>query len=450
MKNLLIIISLALAVNFAHAQSNNAFNLYATNPFLINPSLVGAKANTNIFTHYRNQYSGFSGAPVFQVLSLDHKVSERKFGLGLKAFNQKAGILAENGLQIAYAYNLDLNADWKLNFGLAANFSQRSIDFNSATVFEYEPSILEGNVSNTLFDGNFGMSLQREGLIIGLAIPNIMQSGLGFEGLNQTDFLSIQNRRAYELYVDYTWILSEKVNLQPVALFRKTSGGLFTYDLGAYLHFNNVVFAGLSYQSAYSASVSAGLKIKDGLTLVYSYSYPLNDISMASIGGHEVAIGYSFSPSKEIAAAKGKNKNSTAVNNDDMNLLKEQVYEQTKMNIRQREELERLKQMMKENDLESDLLAIKESSKVAVEKSTEGNIYYVVLGSFSKLETAQDYQKLLLRNEPSVRTSFVKSGNWVFVYAEKRTDASSAKSAALSLEQNTLSIEKPWIYVSKI
>ena len=381
---------------------------------------------------------------------MDHKVSERKFGLGLKAFNQKAGILAENGLQIAYAYNLDLNEEWKLNFGLAANFSQRSIDFNSATVFEYEPSILEGNVSNTLFDGNFGMSLQREGLIIGLAIPNIMQSGLGFEGLNQTDFLSIQNRRAYELYVDYTWVLSEKVNLQPLALLRKTSGGLLTYDLGTFLHFNNAVFAGLSYQSAYSASVSAGLKIKDGLTLVYSYSYPLNDISMASIGGHEVAIGYSLSPSKEVAAVKGKNKTSTAVNNDDLNLLKEQVYEQTKMNIRQREELERLKQMMKENDLESDLLGIKESSKVAVEKPAEGNVYYVILGSFSKLETAQDYQKLLLRNEPSVRTSFVKSGNWVFVYAEKRTDAATAKTAALSLEQNTLSIEKPWIYVSKI
>lgn len=450
MKKIIIIFALIGLVQLSKAQTNNAFNLYATNPFLINPSLVGAKANTNIFTHYRNQFSGFAGAPVSQVLSLDHKLSDRKFGLGLQVYNQSAGILSQNGLQVAYAYNAQLNEDWNLNFGLAANFSQRNINFSDATVFENEPSVLEGNIGNTVFDGNFGISIQNENLIVGISIPNIMQSNVGFEDFSQSEFLSLQNRRAYELFVDYSWELSEKVKLEPVAMLRQTTGGLLTYDLAAFVHYNKFVFAGLSYQSAYSASVSAGLKITEGFTLAYNYSYPLNDIALASVGGHEIALGYSFSPSA-LADAKGKKKGAKGgTENEDIIELKEQIFEQSKMNIRQREELARLKEIMKDNNVEEDLQAIKDKARKDLENPLENSIYYVVIGAFTSLDVAQDYQKLLLRNEPSTRTAFAKSGNWILVYAEKRTDAAGAKKAVLSVEQSTLSVEKPWIYVSKI
>lgn len=446
MKKLIIIILVAAFSQMLQAQNASNFNLYSANTFLINPSMMGSNGNTNIFAHYRNQFSEFSGAPVSQVFTIDHKLTDRKFGLGLQVFNDKAGILSNNGIQVAYAYFIDLNSDWKLNFGLSASLSQKSIDFNSATLFEDEPSILQGNVSNTLFDGDFGMSIQNQNLRVGIAIPRLMQSDVSFEGMDKPEFLTYQNRRAYELFADYRFEVNDKWTIQPAAMTRMVSEGSFNFDIAAFAHYNNLIFGGFSYQSNYSASTTIGLKMLDGLSLIYNYSYPLNDIAKASNGGHEIALGYSFSP---IANKKANKKTIEPQTNNEVNNLKDELFVQSKMNIRQREELERLKLIMKQNDVEASLANIKAESQKALMSPKPNSKFYVVLGAFSSLEGAQEYQKLILRTQANTRCAFVKSGDWILVYSESQTDAAAAKKAAQSVKQDNLAVEKPWIYVAQ-
>src|SRR5437899_5362889 len=106
----------------AFAQQDAQFSQYMFNGLYINPAYAGYKEQLNLHTFYRNQWTGFPGAPKTMSLSIDAPMMLYNMGLGLQISNDKVGI--ENSLSVygIYSYRLQINDEARLSFVLGAGF----------------------------------------------------------------------------------------------------------------------------------------------------------------------------------------------------------------------------------------------------------------------------------------------------------------------------------------
>lgn len=423
-----------------NAQTNLNFNLFSGNPFLVGPNFVGEGNGTNLNTHYRNQYADFVGSPVTQMFTFDHAFEDKNFGLGAKIFNDRLGIVNASGFELAYAYRFNLNKEVYMKLGLSALISQKSIDFDQANIDDNtEIGLMQGVYSNTLFDGNFGVSVHGKAWRFGLAVPQIMQSDVKFENFDQPSYLKMQNRRAYQLYADYKWVISEDLSLRPALFVRYIGESGLNYDVTAIALIKNALIVGAGYHNDYAVSATAGLQLVDGLRFVYNFSVPITELGKVSYGGHEVMLGYSFSLASPKEDSKANRKETERIN--------DRLFEQEKANIRQLETINRLQSKIDGKDPSAELARIKEASLEKLRTPPSSADYYLILGSFSDLQTARDFQEVLLRKSQSFSTRIVKEGDWFLVYRQKFSTADQAKRASSSTSGSEMSLEDIWVFV---
>lgn len=111
MKKLLVISSFVLlfASQFATAQQDPQYTQYMYNMSVVNPAYAGIKENLNVGVLYRDQWSGFRGAPKTFTFFAHSPVGE-KTGLGLSAIADENGPVKETNVYADFSYRLDLGA----------------------------------------------------------------------------------------------------------------------------------------------------------------------------------------------------------------------------------------------------------------------------------------------------------------------------------------------------
>ena len=77
-------------------------------PF-INPSVIGSYSNLNGALFYKNQWTGFEGAPEIAGFSVNSSIKNSNHSVGLTLINDKIGISNIKDLSIAYSYKLKFN-----------------------------------------------------------------------------------------------------------------------------------------------------------------------------------------------------------------------------------------------------------------------------------------------------------------------------------------------------
>ncbi|MFY0671899.1 MAG: PorP/SprF family type IX secretion system membrane protein [Bacteroidia bacterium] len=438
----LIYIVLLIAVSFsAMAQNNGMLNLFYTNPYTVMPSYAGVAGKTFISAHYRNQYADFSGAPVTQLLAFNHSFDEKSFALGARVYNDRLGLINNSGFEFSYSYKVDLNETMYLRMGLAAQIGQSAINFDNAVLNDPDEAIATGMLSSTIFDGSAGVTLHAKSFEIGIAVPQLMQSSIDFEGENLPEYFSYQNVRAYQFYGSIWFNASDKIRINPVTFVRFIPGTGLTYDLAAIATFNELIQFGVGYHNNYALSATAGINVNSALAVNYNYTFPINDIALASYGGHEIALSYSIFP--KAKAEKGKKEESkkiTEVNN--------RLFEQELVIIKQTNDIDVLKRSIKGEQVEEELLELQNESEQML-KENSGSEFFVVLGSFADLSTASEYQRALKRYNSKLVTKVVKEGNLFLIYQKSYSDAAQAKKEVSSNNKESISIQDPWIFVKQ-
>lgn len=106
------------------------FTQYVHNPYVLNPAAGGTTINTEAMIGYRNQWSGFEGAPktfyfsmhgalgsVNQRTKRTHSNDSRQarslgsyHGVGGYIFTDNTGPISHSGLYASYAYHLEIDA----------------------------------------------------------------------------------------------------------------------------------------------------------------------------------------------------------------------------------------------------------------------------------------------------------------------------------------------------
>ena len=291
------------------------FTQFFSNALYLNPALAGRDLSPRVHTTYRNQWPGINKAYVTYNLEYDQFSTDLHGGVGLQIMHDRTGDGLLNTLQFSgcYAYQLLINRNWTLNFGVKISFVQKSFNWNEAVWGDqldpsrgniYSTNQPQGNNANYL-DLSNGFILFSKNTFFGasfnhLTTPN--ESFLYNINPNNTDKLPVRTcfhgghkirilkngLFHQELFVTPEFVLDFQSNFKRLNFGTYFVDGIF--DLGFWYRHTRLQDpnnAGFAAQDA--IIVVLGLE-KNNLKIGYSYDFNLSNLLASSIGAHEISF----------------------------------------------------------------------------------------------------------------------------------------------------------------
>lgn len=293
MKKIYILLGVvALLGADASAQQLARRSQYIFNTYLMNPAVAGTLPYSPISASYRNQWTGFDGAPSTMMLSGHTRLPNVNIGLGAIAFHDNTGgAIARTGMEFTGAYAINLNNQDAVSFGLSGVFSQFQFDGRDLVVQDVNDQALVGQLESTMnFDATFGMMLFGPNYFFGFSIPQLIQTRLGIEGLNED---LNQNVRHYNFMGSYLYYFNEMWAIQPAALVRFTESTPVQFDVMTKGIYNDFIWLGISYRHQDAVALAFGAEYEN-FALGYSYDITTTDARNFSPHTHEVTMAYNL------------------------------------------------------------------------------------------------------------------------------------------------------------
>ncbi len=272
---------------------------YMLNNTAFNPAFVGEGDLIQISGQQRLLYVGIPDAGQTTVFGMNApvKLFDNSFGIGLNFLNDKSGLFSQQNAQIQFAYKKKVNSallSVGLNVGFASvGFLGSKVNLKQINLGEYYKYMEDNLIPKT---DVVGMSMD---LGVGLLYStSLYYGGLSYLHFNkphivwETSELTLPG--CFYLTGGYNYNLSDpKYVLKPSALL-KSDFRSFQLDLSSRLEYDNKYWGGLSYRYQDALIFMAGINISGGLSIGYSYDFPISKILKVSSGSHELFLNYSF------------------------------------------------------------------------------------------------------------------------------------------------------------
>jgi type IX secretion system PorP/SprF family membrane protein len=289
MKKLLsVTLVIVAAVGNLYGQQDPQFSQNMYNKLYVNPAFAGASGGLCGTLLYRNQWTGFEGAPQTGLISVDAAVNPLHGGLGLTVMAaDELGF--ENTLmaKLAYAFRFNLGSG-EMAIGVDAGFMQKSLDGDFVFNDPGDNVIPEGSVSGSLIpDLGAGLYYSSDKLYIGASMSHIT------EGEIEYDNFTSELARHYYGMIGYRIDFTPSLSLTP-SVFVKNVASETQVDANANLMINERIWVGGSYRIDDAIVVLAGINITPNLRLGYSYDITTSDLKDSSDGTHEIMLGYCY------------------------------------------------------------------------------------------------------------------------------------------------------------
>ncbi len=281
------------------------------NGFLLNPAMAGYDGYTSLNLTARKDWVGFKGAPLTYSFSgqtrfyqQQHQIIKRnsglnrlrnktkgRVGLGGYVFNDVNGSISRTGINLAYAYHINLHQS-QLSFGLAGQFFQFKIG-DSLTFFNpADPLIGSGyNRVSYIPDANFGVYWTSRNWFTGFSANQLFQSVVK---LGSGDLGNFKMYRHYYLIAGYRFINERSgFDFEPSFLVKTSRQYIPQADLALKVYYKTDYWAGVSYRTSGSFSTMFGVKA-DKFYIGYAIDFALSSIRRYSFGSHEVLLSMKF------------------------------------------------------------------------------------------------------------------------------------------------------------
>lgn len=284
-KYALLLLVMASGVS-VKAQQESQFTHYMYNTVSVNPAYAGSRDVLSITGLYRTQWVGLEGAPETATFSLNTPVNDR-IGLGVSFMNDRIGPSAENNFNIDLSYNIILDQDWRLFFGVKASGNLLNIDYSKLNIADANDQNFNENVEN-VFTPNVGAGiyLQSQKAYIGLSIPYFLET------TRYKDDIASNVKEKIHAYLigGYVFDLSPSLKFKPAALVKAVSGAPLQVDLSANFLINDKLTLGAAYRWDAAVSAMAGFQITPGLLAGYAYDMDTTKLGNYNSGSHEIFL----------------------------------------------------------------------------------------------------------------------------------------------------------------
>ncbi|WP_369996200.1 PorP/SprF family type IX secretion system membrane protein [Winogradskyella sp.] len=260
------------------------FNRYAINPTF---SFV-REQNKYISFNNKREWIQFDNAPETFVGSFSGRFSEN-IGAGIAAFQQDYGVLTTFGGLLNFAYNVKLNTDSNLTFGLNVGAYKSGINTGNVVTNFDDPS-LQNVAENFLLTVNPGINYGTRLLDFGVSINNAVLYNFETSEMVQDD-----PRQGIQAHVMHTGFFDgqgffEKTKFSGILMseFRKDQTIISAI---ASLSVPKGIWFQVGYNNVYGVSGGLGLNITKNIALEYNVEKAIGEL--VEFGpSHEITLAY--------------------------------------------------------------------------------------------------------------------------------------------------------------
>ena len=291
MKKIFLFLLAACAANNLSAQQNPQYSQYMFNGLAINPAYAGSKDYLSVAALYRQQWSGFEGAPKTATVSVHGPVSAGKMGLGFTFISDKIGPVSRMDFFGSYAFHIETGSGI-FALGIQGGGTQYSAKLSSLHTIDLNDELqAAGDKSEFLANAGAGLYYYSSTFYAGLSVPQLLSD-------NRKSASDVKTGPSTAMhYLFNTGIVlgsSDNLKVKPSVMLKYVQGAPLTYDINANLFFGKIIGVGVSYRSQDAIVGLLSLQLTPELRFGYSYDLTQTDIKDYSSGSHEVMLGYDF------------------------------------------------------------------------------------------------------------------------------------------------------------
>jgi type IX secretion system PorP/SprF family membrane protein len=269
------------------------------NVYLVHPAAAGIGNCGKLRLTARNQWAGVEDAPALQTFSF-HTRAGMNNGLGIILFNDKNGYHSQQGVQLTYAYHIDLdreNYTNQLSFGLSFMGVNNKLDESSFVI--PDPVISQIVQSTGYFNADFGMAYHYAGFFSYFTAKNLILSA---RNLYNDDYESL-NLRRYLLTLGYYYGEGKSFQLEPSVMaqaIERTGEKFVDLNLKVYKKVADAqLWAAFSYRKGFDGADTEELNYLTPIIGVnykqfmfsYTYTKQTGDILFDDAGYHQISLG---------------------------------------------------------------------------------------------------------------------------------------------------------------
>ena len=276
---------------------------------LANPAFSGTKRLVDIRLNYRNQWTGFEGAPKTYVLSLNSRLWKGRLGLGGFVFNDVIGPFKTINSSLNLAYHLKF-PDSEFSIGFQGNYMKQKFIGTDITLRNQQDKAVNQYITDKAgdFDASIGLLYYNDRFHIGLGANNIVESALEYYKNDTLKKGNFTNSTHYNFSAGYNWSDNPDFTFENSIYAAYVSGVPFLFDYTLRLHIKKQLLVGGSIRFGDAIALQLGYTIKDKIQIVYSYDFVTSALRKYQSGTHEISMIFSsnFGTDKKKSGFNGR------------------------------------------------------------------------------------------------------------------------------------------------
>ena len=270
----------------------NQFHMtqYMVHQPFVNPASMGMFENMNGSVFYKNQWTGFDGAPKLIGFNFNSPIGGLNNRLGLTVVNDRIGVNSNTELGASYAYTLKINDKSTLSFGLTATLKLSQSDYAKVETNIVDPEFQTNSPTLAMPNFKFGAYYKTRKFYVGFALPNMLKNEIDFtndfKGATSFDLSDWH----FYIHTGYSWEINDNFDLNSSLLFKHVSGAPFQVDLSTSFVIKKKFGIGVNYRTSNDLSGLLRFRLNPMLEMAYAYDFSFSKIRDFSSGSHEIMI----------------------------------------------------------------------------------------------------------------------------------------------------------------
>jgi len=291
MKKLLIILAAIITEVSTYSQQIPISENYFMDKYSLAPSYAGNYNAKYLMMGYRSDWTGIDGGPKTARLSYNDLFPFMKnAGYGGKIIYDKAGIFSQLYILASYSYNLQVNEDHHILFGLSMGAYKNRLnltDYYNDPNYNLDPSLISKDIDSKLkFMSDFSTVWTWKGAEAGLLFSNITFGDASYKEVK----LKYNPMANFQFHATYLYSFSEEWDLAPLAIVRGGKYITSQFELASQVVYMKKFRGSLVYRDPGVVGAGAGINIDKGLQIGYNFNFATN-VTMGAFNNHEISIG---------------------------------------------------------------------------------------------------------------------------------------------------------------
>ncbi len=280
------LISFLLLFSFAGtAQQSSTYGFYRDIASFYNPATAGLDHSFKANLLYRNQWTGYPGAPVNYMGLVEGKLQKYNSGVGLNIEHQSIGIASQTGVTGNYNYQLSLKDDSNtLTIGVAPKFY--SLHFSALYEEDSSGALIESRpeVRSNAFTMNLGTAFRSKKLFVAIAVMNLIPTEQQLSELNFGHHINFSVMASYDLQLTKSMKLIPNFHIQS-DLVR------MNFYVNARIEHEKLWYQ-IGYRNHQVLNASIGYCFMDRVNVGYMFHYSANAPIFPHLWSHEAFVAY--------------------------------------------------------------------------------------------------------------------------------------------------------------